>query len=166
MDRFIFRGITLKNGEQTFFINTKKLEGQWVTGSLITQYNSHRELEYFIASFLDDGKKTPIIPETVSLYSGQKDIYDTPLFSNDIVQYVLADDFLVTGIIRFDTYNYDPFLTINGFFLDTLNAKKISDRDYPINYVEDPTSFSLSDKKLVKVGNKFENYDQFLRKKN
>lgn len=163
MIRVIFRGITPRCEEgETFTINGKPQLGKWSVGSLFTRLKKYGEYEYFIISNSDEEEKIPVIEDTISVYTLKDDNHGNPLFTNDIVQYNLNDEFIVTGIIRFGEYKYDTFSHLEGFYIEVIKVKNISNKDYPVSYGGYPTKCPIGKKKLTLVGNVFENLNDFL----
>lgn len=163
MIRVIFRGITPQYEEgKTFIVNGKPQLGKWSVGSLFTRVKKYGEYEYFIISNSDEEEKLPVIEETISVYALKDDNHGNPLFTNDIVQYNLNDEFIVTGIIRFGEYRYDIFSHLQGFYIEVIKVKTISDRDYPVSYAGYATKCPLGEKELTLVGNVFENLNEIL----
>lgn len=161
MMRMLFRGITPQYEEgKTFIINGKSQLGKWSVGSLFTRFNRNN-FEYYIISNSDEEKKIPVIEDTISIYTHKDDINGNRLFTNDIVQYNLNDEFIVTGIIRFGDYKYNMFLQVNGFYIEVIKVKNISEKDYPVSYGDYPTECPMNNKKLILVGNVFENLNIF-----
>lgn len=140
---YIFRGFHPdENGSKTITLNGKKIKGEWVEGSLLSQSNkksqtyivTHDDLfiamtgcaECDVAYF--PRYQIEVIPETVGQYTGQTDVGKDKIFDGDRV--ILNEDFDEVFTIEWDEDTARFVIEGNGVCYDFDNVM-----DYQIQVV-------------------------------